>query len=97
MTDARDYQFSVRLLDADGNRHAITDFSALPGADWRPGEVVLSPFALTVGDGFPAGTTPTVRVVMYRFTDAAGTQDEAVSAVNAAGAIAPWLDLVAAR
>ncbi len=95
VTDALDYQFSVRLLDADSGRHAITDFSALSGADWRPGEVVLSPFEMQVAESFPAGAPSQVRVVMYRFTDAAGTRDEAVSAVNAAGAIAPWVDLTA--
>jgi hypothetical protein len=91
-----DYVFSLRLIDSEGTRYAMTDVAALPGRQWQVGDVVVNPFRLAVPSDYPADEVPQFRLVMYGFTGPDGA-DESVDAVNAQGQRAPWLTLEASR
>jgi 4-amino-4-deoxy-L-arabinose transferase-like glycosyltransferase len=88
------YQFSVRLVDADGaTTYAQMDGPSLAGSLWRTGDIVLNRLELPVSETLPADVDLRVQLVMYTWPDVAN-----VDAVNEDGAIvAPWLFLVPAK
>jgi hypothetical protein len=53
------------LIDEAGGRIAQADGSAFAGAQWRPGDVVISRFLLPLSDEPPPPLG--MRVGMYRF------------------------------
>lgn len=77
--DPTDYHLFNHLLDETGARIAQADAAAFPGAQWRPGDVVMSRFLL------PLAETPapplTMRVGMYHYPslEAVPVLDEAAN------------------
>lgn len=85
----QDYQFSVRLVDADGTTYGQRDFRSLDLALWRVGDVVINPADIPVSAAYVPGTPLQIQVIMYRYADT-----QAVDVVDAAGnVVAPWLFL----
>ena len=63
--DPADYHIFNHLLDGNGTRVAQSDAAAFSGAQWRPGDLVVSRFVL-LPDG-PPDPPLTMRFGMYRF------------------------------
>lgn len=63
--DPSDFHFFNHLLDATGRRVAQSDAAAFAGAQWLPGDVVISRFFLPLPAQAPQPWT--MRVGMYRF------------------------------
>ncbi len=85
--DPADYHLFNHLIDGAGARIAQADAAAFAGAQWRPGDVVISRFLLPL-TGAPAPPL-TLRVGMYRFPslESVPVLDEAA---NPAGDAVTW-------
>ena len=88
-TPPDEYQFSVRLVDMDGNTYGQRDFRSLDRVHWHDGDVVVNPTEIAVNDNYRPETELQVQVIMYRFEDT-----QALDAVDDAdNVVAPWLYL----
>jgi hypothetical protein len=77
--DPADYHLFNHLIDGTGARIAQADAAVFSGAQWQPGDVVLSRFLLLLPD---VPTPPlTMRVGMYRYPslEAVPVLDEAAN------------------
>lgn len=61
-----DFQFSIRVLDEQGNRVAQKDNRSLDRYLWRAGDMVQSPFRLPLPEGLDVSAGLRLEVLMYR-------------------------------
>jgi 4-amino-4-deoxy-L-arabinose transferase-like glycosyltransferase len=77
------YQFSVRLIDAQNKTYGQFDMASLGGYAWRAGDVVVNRLSIPVPDDLPDSPL-TVQVLMYTWPDIknANVVDEAGNPIS---------------
>ncbi|MEL6309698.1 MAG: glycosyltransferase family 39 protein, partial [Chloroflexota bacterium] len=68
---ANEYHFSLRLLDADGNRLAQSDTPSLSSVLWREGNTVANTFYLETAEPVRENDMVSFELVMYTYPDLA--------------------------
>jgi len=63
------YQFSVRLLDADGNGYGQIDGETLQSELWRQGDQVLTRLSMMLPDTLPDQRDWQVQVLVYSWPE----------------------------
>jgi hypothetical protein len=82
------FQFSVRLVDEQGNTYGQSDMASLNGWLWHTGDTVLNRLELPVSNDLPDGTLR-VQLLMYTWPGMVSA-----SVIDDAGnSVAPWMYL----
>jgi hypothetical protein len=87
------YQFSLRVMDADGNKYGQADFTSLRPEVWRAGDDVISPFEIPLDQGAGQREDLRLQILMYSLPEIRNAQ-----VISDTGSpIGEWLYLIPTR
>ncbi|HEX3050540.1 MAG TPA: hypothetical protein VHP83_07800, partial [Aggregatilineaceae bacterium] len=90
---AKQYQFSVRVVDEQNTVYGQMDGASLSGWLWQNGDTVINPMEISINDTLPEDVEIRVQLLMYAWPEIMNA-----NALDTNGAVgAPWIYLVEAE